>query len=148
GLVPEPQQELVGDRKQRAFQGRKYRKFVVRPFDRVQRRSKRFYFFAAVKGLRPNQQMRNFARFEIANIIARDVYAAIGETPEQDADVTMRNGQKFFGALRIPNLPTALVQEPFDERHDRARKTSIDRGFRNSSAAVRTRRRECDDARL
>src|SRR5436189_153060 len=65
---PEPmpvlEQQLVVDREQRAFERREDRELVVGPLDRGERRANGFDFFAAVKRLAADEQVRHAARFE------------------------------------------------------------------------------------
>ena len=66
--MPELEQMLVVDREQRSLQRREHRQLVVGPFDRGQRRADRLDFFAAVKRLAADEQMRNAARLDRVDV--------------------------------------------------------------------------------
>ncbi len=82
------EQLLFTDGEQRSVQRRIHRQFVFGPFDRRQRRANRIHFLALVERLAADEQVRNAARFELVDVIARDVVAEMHEAAEQQADVT------------------------------------------------------------
>jgi hypothetical protein len=86
-FMVETEQQIVGNREQRALERRKNGKFVLGPFHGSERGAQRFHFLAAMKRFRSNQQMRNLAGFQAPNIIASNVFSIVREAPEQKANV-------------------------------------------------------------
>ena len=62
--MPELEQLLVVDREERALERREHRQLVVGPLDGGERRAHRLDFFAAVKRLAADEQVRDAARFD------------------------------------------------------------------------------------
>ena len=72
--MAELEQMLVVDREQRSLERRKHRQLVVGPFDGGERRADRLDFLAAVERLAADQQMRNTARLDRVDVVAREVF--------------------------------------------------------------------------
>ena len=117
---PEPlavlHQLLVADGEQRPLERGVHRQLVVRPLHRRQRRAQALDFFAQVEGAAADQQMGDAARLQRLDVVTRDVLAPRGEAPEQQAHVSRRDRQGLAGPLALGDLPSALVQQPGDER--------------------------------
>ena len=82
------EQLFFADRKQRTVQRGVHRQLVFGPLDGRQRRSDRVHFLALVEGLAADQQVRNAARLERLDVLARHVVAEMQEAAEQQADVS------------------------------------------------------------
>ena len=108
--MAELEQVLVVDREQRSLQRREHRQLVVRPLDRGERGADRFDFFAAVKRLAADQQMRNAARLDRVDVGAGDVLAEADEAAEQHRDVPRLQRHAALGAvgLLLRHRPAAL----------------------------------------
>ena len=137
-FMMEAQQQVVGDGEQRAFQSSENGQLVFRPFNGSKRGTQRFHFLAAMKRFRSNQQVRNFTRFQAANIIASNVFTEVSEPSEQQANVPGRNRLQPRRIFWIANFPAAFAYQPFDKRDDGFGQALIDGSTRDSHAAVRT----------
>ena len=90
------EQLFFADRKERTVQRRIHRQLVFRPFDGGQRGSNRIHFFALVKRLAANQQVRHAARLERLDVVTRHVVSEMQEAAEQEADVAGGNSSALL----------------------------------------------------
>src|SRR5256885_176589 len=102
---------LVVYREQRAFERRKYRQFIVGPFDGGESRANGFDLFASMECLAADEQMRNPARLDGVDVRTRDVFAETRESTEQDGDVPGLQPHAPLVALGIavPHPPPAVL---------------------------------------
>ena len=121
------EQLFFADREQRTMQRGIDRQLVLGPLDRGQRGANRIDLLALVEGLAADQQVRNAARLERLDVLARDVLAEVQEAPEQQADVTGDDAPPCSAPLapwhlgtlapRRADRPGAVRrQQPADER--------------------------------
>ena len=139
------QQLLVSDAKERATQRGEYRELVVGPFDRQQRRAKRFNLFTVVKRLTPDEEMPHAARFERLHVRPRNVVAVTDEAPEENADVPRFEWNSLCRVSPLCNRPVAVVYQPIDKRPDGVRQGLFDRFCRDVALRVRLWHRQRDD---
>src|SRR5262249_42515711 len=94
--VPEFEQQLVVNGEQRSFQRRKHRQLVVRPLDRGERRADGLDFFATVKGLAADEEVRNPARLDCVRVSPRDIFAEADESSEENGDIPRQKAPAVF----------------------------------------------------
>ena len=111
------EQLLFADGEQRSVQRRIHRQFVFGPFDRGQRRANGIHFLALVERLAADEQVRNAARFERLDVVARDVVAEMHEAAEQQADIA---GARSSGGSR-PRRPSTRTRATASTRRRRRR---------------------------
>ena len=89
-----------------------------------------------MKGFRPHQQVRHRPGFECTNIVAREVFADVGEAAEEHGDVARGDGHLLRRILGIAHLPAGFADEPLDVSGDRIRQAGIDSVLRNGTRAI------------
>src|SRR6478735_1560011 len=82
------EQFFLTDREKRPMQRGVHRQLVFGPLDRSERGPNGIDFFALVKGLAADEQVRDTTSLELLDVVARDVLAEMQEAAEQQADVT------------------------------------------------------------
>ena len=102
------EQLLLADGEQRAVQRGIDRQLVLGPLDGGERGADGIDFLALVEGLAADQQVRNAARFERLDVLARDVLAEVQEAPEQQADVA---GDNLSALAAGRDCPRALRRQ-------------------------------------
>ena len=153
--VPELEQVLVVDREERSLQRREHRQLVVGPLDRGQRRANRLDFFAVVKRLAADEQVRNAARLDRVDVRPR-------RRPRRSSR-TGGTGRRCAaaGSARVARrrpAPRSATGQPFCSSTSQAMNAPTASGsdssmaladaFSGPAAGVRPRHRQRDDRRL
>ena len=146
------EQCLVVDREQRASERREQRELIVGPFDGGERRANGRHFLALVKGSSPDEQMANPACLQRVDVRSRDIGAKGVESTKQQADVPrLDRHASDLAAIVCPafrDRPSALTNEPLDERADRIGKRAINGGAGNTPVTIRPGNGKSDNRRL
>ena len=146
-MVRPLEQLFIADGEEWTAQRRKDRQLVVRPLDGGQRGANRLDFLALVERSPADEHVRDPARLERLDVGTRDVGLPAHEAAKQQADVLGRDLDRRAAAA-FGDLPLAVLDDPVDERADRARQRLFDGSAGDVAPRVRLGHRQRHDRRL
>ena len=116
--VPKGEERVVTECEERPPQRREHAELVVGPLDRRERVAKPEHLLARMKRFSADEDVRESARLEGADVGPGDVLSEVCEPPKEQADVARLDRDRRTGLLALAQGPAALPHEPVHEGAD------------------------------